>query len=232
MKQEGLCFDFIIISFSFLTDPFLLLKHSPRYKEELETQLSQLTPSSYFPWTDAIILSLPSHLTLYGQCSTTEPKKKKQPILSYISIQPLTFLKVSESYSHPRTVDKVSKDMPVYKETSKVYRVTNIFTKVKGGKINYRKWWNKAPLKLITVVVLNLGGWEGKHCILSSWSHWIKVLGMMHNQPFVEEWLSSGLSIELLNASTHLIFTTVHAGRHFILLWSDNTESHRSWVIC
>lgn len=48
-KQEGLCFDFLIISFSFLTDPFLLLKHSPRYKEERETQLSQLTPSSYLP---------------------------------------------------------------------------------------------------------------------------------------------------------------------------------------
>lgn len=55
----------------------------------------------------------------------------------------------------------------------------------------------------------------------------------MHNQSFIEEWLSSGLSIELLNASTHLIFTTsMLVGIYFILLWSDNTESYRSWVIC
>lgn len=59
--------------------------------------------------------------------------------MSYISIQPLTFLKVSESYTRPRTVDKVSKDVPGYKETSKVYGVTNVFTKVKGEKINDRE---------------------------------------------------------------------------------------------
>ena len=59
--------------------------------------------------------------------------------MSYMSIQSLAFLKVSESYTRPRTVDKVSKDVPVYKETSKVYGVTNIFAKVKGGKINYRE---------------------------------------------------------------------------------------------
>lgn len=56
-----------------------------------------------------------------------------------MSIQSLAFLKVSESYTCPRTVDKVSKDVPVYKETSKVYGVTNIFAIVKGGKINYRE---------------------------------------------------------------------------------------------
>lgn len=59
--------------------------------------------------------------------------------MSYISIQPFTFLKASESYTRPRTVDKVSKDVPGYKETSKVYGVANVFTKVKGEKINYRE---------------------------------------------------------------------------------------------
>lgn len=137
MKQEGLCFDFFFISYSLLTDPFLLLKHSPRYKGELETKLSQLRPSSYLPWTDAIILSLPSRLTLYGQCSTTEPEKAANCELHEYTV--IGFLKVREAYTHPRTVDKVSKDVPVYKETSKVYGVTNIFAKVKGGKINYRE---------------------------------------------------------------------------------------------
>lgn len=118
VEQQGLCFDFLFFFFSFLVNPFILSMQALGTKNNWSQNWSNFCHPHFSPG----VMQL-SYLFLHlwpSRVSAQQESQKKPPTVNYVSIWPLTFLKVNESYTCPRTGDKVNKDLPVYKEIRNV----------------------------------------------------------------------------------------------------------------